>query len=84
MQVEIIDGVVNRTKLTVNKSRITIKLAPEDIGNQEIVDFLIKIGKEVSSDPNSVNTMRGRMDRNGIKLFNDSKSFSTRYYSRKD
>lgn len=84
MNIEIIRTDNTTTKLTVNKSRITIKLKPVDHDNQEVVDFLAKVGNVVLADSNIVTTMRGRMDRNGIRLFNDSKTFSINFYKHGD
>lgn len=84
MNIEIIRNDNTTTKLTVNKSRITIKLKPADHDNQEVVDFLTKVGNVILADSNIVTTMRGRMDGNGIRLFNDSKTFSINFYTHRD
>lgn len=84
MEIEIIRNDNTTTKLTVNKSRITIKLKPEDHDNQKVVDFLINVGKTISSDPTITATMRGRVDRNGIRMLNDSKTFSINFYTCRD
>lgn len=79
MNIDIVRNNNTTTKLTVNKSRITIKLKPEDHDNQDVVDFLINVGETILGDPRISVTMRGRMDRNGISMFNDAKTFSVNF-----
>lgn len=79
MNIEIIRKDNKNTRLTVAKDRITIKPVLED-DNEKTIEFLTKVGKAVAADPNINVTMRGRLDKLGICLYNDSKTFSVKYY----
>lgn len=63
------------TRLTVNKERITIKLAEKD-DNQETIQFLETIGAEILKNPLVRVTMRGALEGSKIEMFDDLKAFS--------
>lgn len=66
------------TRLTVNKERITIKLAVHD-DNEETIRFLMSVGNRVLSNPTVLVTMRGALEGSSIKMVDDLKSFSLEF-----
>jgi hypothetical protein len=80
MNIEIIRNKTTKTKLTVNKDRITIKLG-SNLGNEPaVIDFLTRVGHSVQNNPLITKTLRGALNNGGITLFNDSKTESYKFY----
>lgn len=53
------------TRLTVNKQRITIKLAEKD-DHAQVIDFLTNVGHAIQQDASIQVTMRGALE--GVQL----------------
>ena len=78
--VEIIRNKNVVTRLTVNKDRITIKLADKD-DKPVIVDFLSAVADAMQKDEGIRVTMRGALEGSRITMMDDLKSFSHSFES---
>jgi hypothetical protein len=63
------------TRLTVNKDRITIKLAPKD-DSDLVIDFLTKVAESIQSDDSIRVTMRGALEGSQIEMQDDLNAIS--------
>lgn len=63
------------TRLTVNKDRITIKLAQKD-DCEMVISFLTKVAENIQADNSIRVTMRGALEGCQIEMCDDLKAIS--------
>lgn len=63
------------TRLTVNKDRITIKLAKKD-DSEHVINFLTKVAENIQADDTIRVTMRGALEGDVIEMQDDLKAIS--------
>lgn len=66
------------TRLTVNKDRITIKLAAKN-DSLSVITFLEDVAANIQSDDSIRVTMRGALEANGIVMMDDLKAISREF-----